>query len=114
MLGVVYAQMLFVVTPETMFGIGVSVQALIVNLVGGIGHPVGPLLGTLIMCRSRKRWRPNSGRSRARPSWSMAWCWSSWCCSIPRGLIDELRRFDLSGRPGSQDCKHGFPPPPEC
>ena len=41
LLGVIYAQMLFVVTPETMFGIGVSVQALIVNLVGGIGHPSG-------------------------------------------------------------------------
>ena len=47
-LGVVYAQMLFVVTPDTMFGIGVSVQALVVNLVGGIGHPAGPLVGTLI------------------------------------------------------------------
>jgi ABC-type branched-subunit amino acid transport system ATPase component/ABC-type branched-subunit amino acid transport system permease subunit len=48
LLGVVYAQMLFVVTPDTMFGIGVSVQALVVTLVGGIGHPAGPLLGTLI------------------------------------------------------------------
>ena len=48
LLGVVYAQMLFVVTPDTMFSIGVSVQALVVTLVGGIGHPAGPLLGTLI------------------------------------------------------------------
>ena len=31
LLGVVYAQMLFVVTPETLFGIGVSVQAIIVE-----------------------------------------------------------------------------------
>ena len=42
LLGVIYAQMLFVVTPDTMFGIGVSVQALVVNLVGGIGHPARP------------------------------------------------------------------------
>lgn len=48
-LGVIYAQMLFVVTPETMFGLFTSVQPLVINLVGGIGTSLGPLLGTLII-----------------------------------------------------------------
>ncbi|HVU10435.1 MAG TPA: ATP-binding cassette domain-containing protein, partial [Phototrophicaceae bacterium] len=48
-LGVVYAQMLFVVTPETVFGINVSLQAMVLCLVGGIGRSYGPLLGTLIV-----------------------------------------------------------------
>jgi branched-chain amino acid transport system permease protein len=49
MLGVVYAQLLFVVTPETVFGVNVSLQSMVLCLVGGLGRIYGPLLGTLIV-----------------------------------------------------------------
>jgi branched-chain amino acid transport system ATP-binding protein/branched-chain amino acid transport system permease protein len=48
-LGVIYAQMLFVITPETVFGINISLQAMVLCLVGGIGRSYGSLLGTLIV-----------------------------------------------------------------
>jgi branched-chain amino acid transport system permease protein len=48
-LGVVYAQMLFVVSPETVLGINVSLQAMVLCLVGGVGRSYGPILGTLIV-----------------------------------------------------------------
>jgi ABC-type branched-subunit amino acid transport system ATPase component/ABC-type branched-subunit amino acid transport system permease subunit len=48
-LGVAYAQMLFVVTPETVFGINISLQAMVLCLVGGIGRSYGAILGTLIV-----------------------------------------------------------------
>jgi ABC-type branched-subunit amino acid transport system ATPase component/ABC-type branched-subunit amino acid transport system permease subunit len=49
MLGVVYAQMLFVLTPDTVLGVNVSLQAMVLSLVGGIGRLFGPILGTLIV-----------------------------------------------------------------
>jgi ABC-type branched-subunit amino acid transport system ATPase component/ABC-type branched-subunit amino acid transport system permease subunit len=48
-LGVVYAQMLFVLTPDTVFGINVSLQSMVLCLVGGLGRIYGPLLGTLMV-----------------------------------------------------------------
>ena len=49
-IGVVYAHaILFVVTPEAVFGVLVIVQTLVVCLVGGVGSKWGPLLGSAIM-----------------------------------------------------------------
>src|SRR5262249_1175539 len=99
LLGVIYAQMLFVVTPETMFGIGVSVQALIVNLVGGIGHPVGPLLGTLIVVPFSQALDAKFGAISGASQLVYGMVLIAVVLLIPRGLIDELRRFDSSCRP---------------
>ena len=99
LLGVIYAQMLFVVTPETMFGIGVSVQALIVNLVGGIGHPVGPLLGTLIVVPISQVLDAKFGAISGASQLVYGMVLIAVVLLIPRGLIEELRRFDSSGRP---------------
>ena len=49
-IGVIYAHaILFVVTPEAVFGVLVIVQTLVVCLVGGIGTKWGPLVGAAIM-----------------------------------------------------------------
>jgi branched-chain amino acid transport system ATP-binding protein/branched-chain amino acid transport system permease protein len=50
LVGAVYAHaILFVVTPEAVFGVLVIVQTLVVCLVGGVGSTWGPLLGATIM-----------------------------------------------------------------
>jgi ABC-type branched-subunit amino acid transport system ATPase component/ABC-type branched-subunit amino acid transport system permease subunit len=48
--GAIYAHaILFVVTPEAVFGVLVIVQTLVVCLVGGVGSKWGPLIGAAIM-----------------------------------------------------------------
>jgi ABC-type branched-subunit amino acid transport system ATPase component/ABC-type branched-subunit amino acid transport system permease subunit len=99
MLGVVYAQMLFVVTPETMFGIGISVQALVVNLVGGIGYPIGPLLGTLITVPVSQALEAQFGSISGAAQLVYGLVLIVVVLTIPRGLIDELQRIDPARRP---------------
>jgi ABC-type branched-subunit amino acid transport system ATPase component/ABC-type branched-subunit amino acid transport system permease subunit len=91
LLGVVYAQMLFVVTPETMFGIGVSVQALVVTLVGGIGHPAGPLLGTLITVPISQALEAQFGPISGAAQLVYGVVLVLVILLIPRGLIEALR-----------------------
>jgi ABC-type branched-subunit amino acid transport system ATPase component/ABC-type branched-subunit amino acid transport system permease subunit len=91
LLGVVYAQMLFVVTPETMFGIGVSVQALVVALVGGIGHPAGPLLGTLITVPMAQALEAQFGSISGAAQLVYGVVLVLVILLIPRGLIEALR-----------------------
>src|SRR5262249_24411817 len=48
--GVIYTQaILFIVTPEAVFGVLVIVQTLVVCLVGGVGSKWGPLIGSALM-----------------------------------------------------------------
>jgi len=47
--GGLYAVVLLVVTPENVFGLGTSAQALIVAMFGGVGTVWGPLIGSLIL-----------------------------------------------------------------
>jgi ABC-type branched-subunit amino acid transport system ATPase component/ABC-type branched-subunit amino acid transport system permease subunit len=94
MLGVIYAQMLFVVTPETMFGIGVSVQALVINLVGGVGYAIGPLLGTLITVPMSQALEAQFGSISGAAQLVYGLVLIIVVLTIPRGLIDELRRID--------------------
>ena len=48
--GAIYAHaILFVVTPDAVFGVLVIVQTLVVCLVGGVGSKWGPLIGSVIM-----------------------------------------------------------------
>jgi branched-chain amino acid transport system permease protein len=47
--GGLYAVILLVVTPNTVFGLLTSAQALIVTLFGGIGTMWGPLIGTIVL-----------------------------------------------------------------
>ena len=49
MAGGLYAVVLLIVTPATVFGMLVSAQALIVTLFGGIATVAGPVLGALIL-----------------------------------------------------------------
>jgi branched-chain amino acid transport system ATP-binding protein/branched-chain amino acid transport system permease protein len=99
MLGVIYAQMLFVVTPETMFGIGVSVQALVVNLVGGVGYAIGPLLGTLIAVPISQALEAQFGSISGAAQLVYGLVLIVVVLTIPRGLIDELQRIDPSRHP---------------
>jgi ABC-type branched-subunit amino acid transport system ATPase component/ABC-type branched-subunit amino acid transport system permease subunit len=93
LLGVVYAQMLFVVTPETLFGIGVSVQAIMVNLVGGIGYAVGPLLGTVIIVPISQALDAKFGSISGASQLVYGLVLIAVILLIPRGLIDRLRHF---------------------
>ena len=47
--GGLYAVVLLVVTPQSMFGMLVSAQALIVSLFGGVGVLWGPIIGSVIL-----------------------------------------------------------------
>jgi ABC-type branched-subunit amino acid transport system ATPase component/ABC-type branched-subunit amino acid transport system permease subunit len=96
LLGVVYAQMLFVVTPDTMFGIGVSVQALVVNLVGGIGHPAGPLLGTLITVPIAQGLDAQFGSISGAAQLVYGLVLIVVILLIPRGLIEALKGVDAA------------------
>jgi ABC-type branched-subunit amino acid transport system ATPase component/ABC-type branched-subunit amino acid transport system permease subunit len=91
LLGVVYAQMLFVVTPDTMFGIGVSVQALVVTLVGGIGHPAGPLLGTLITVPMAQAFDAQFSSISGAAQLVYGFILIVVILLIPRGLIETLK-----------------------
>lgn len=119
LLGVVYAQMLFVVTPETLFGLGVSVQAIMVNLVGGIGYTVGPLLGTAIIVPTSQVLDAKFGSISGASQLVYGLVLIVVVLLIPRGLIDRLRHFrpllsvKLGGfRTGLARGTAGFTPPP--
>ena len=94
LLGVIYAQMLFVVTPDTMFGIGVSVQALVVTLVGGIGHPAGPLLGTLITVPIAQAFEAQFSAISGAAQLVYGFVLIVVVLLIPRGLIEALKGID--------------------
>jgi branched-chain amino acid transport system permease protein len=47
--GGLYAVLLLIVTPPTVFGVLVSAQALIVTLFGGVGSLWGPVIGSIIL-----------------------------------------------------------------
>src|SRR5207237_6908638 len=47
--GGLYAVVLLVVTPETVFGMLVSAQALILALFGGVGSLWGPVIGAMVL-----------------------------------------------------------------
>ena len=50
LIGAIYAHaVLFVVTPDAVFGVLVIVQTLVVCLVGGVGSKWGPIIGSVIM-----------------------------------------------------------------
>lgn len=47
--GVVYANVLLVVTPDSVFGLQVSAQAVVLPLVGGAGALFGPIIGAVLL-----------------------------------------------------------------
>ncbi len=47
--GVFYAQYTYVIHPDGVFGLGLSVQIALVAIVGGVGTILGPAIGALIM-----------------------------------------------------------------
>ncbi len=47
--GSFYAQYLFFIDPDFVFSINLSIQAAMVAIVGGVGHPLGPLLGSIVL-----------------------------------------------------------------
>lgn len=47
--GVFYAQYTYVIHPDSVFSLGMSVQIALVAIVGGVGTAVGPVLGAVIM-----------------------------------------------------------------
>ena len=112
LLGVVYAQMLFVVTPETLFGIGISVQAIIVTLVGGIGYAAGPLLGALIIVPISQALDAKFGSISGASQLVYGLVLIVVVLLIPRGLIDRLRQTSFFSQLRSQHQRHDVGPRP--
>jgi branched-chain amino acid transport system permease protein len=59
--GGLYAVSLLVVTPESVFGMGVSAQALIVAMFGGVGTLWGPVLGASVLIPLSETLQANFG-----------------------------------------------------
>jgi len=49
MVGPIYANYVLFIDPESMFGITLSIDALLFSFVGGLGSLFGPLLGTVVL-----------------------------------------------------------------
>jgi branched-chain amino acid transport system permease protein len=47
--GAFYAQYIFFIDPPSVFSINISVQLALLSIIGGLGTPVGPLVGSLVM-----------------------------------------------------------------
>lgn len=47
--GVFYAQYTYVIHPDSVFGLGLSIQIALVAIVGGVGTTLGPVLGAVIL-----------------------------------------------------------------
>jgi branched-chain amino acid transport system permease protein len=47
--GVFYAQYTYVIHPDSVFSLGMSIQIALVAIVGGVGTALGPVLGAIIM-----------------------------------------------------------------
>ena len=60
--GAFYAVVLLVVTPQSVFGMLISAQALTVTMFGGVGTVWGPVIGSAILIPPAKFSRPNSAR----------------------------------------------------
>jgi branched-chain amino acid transport system permease protein len=49
MAGTFYVQYIYFIDPQTAFNFSVSIEAALVSIVGGVGTPFGPLVGTLLL-----------------------------------------------------------------
>ena len=47
--GTFYAQYLFFIDPDSVFSLNLSIQIAMVVIIGGVGHPLGPALGALVL-----------------------------------------------------------------
>jgi branched-chain amino acid transport system permease protein len=47
--GFFYAQYIFFIDPPSVFSLNVSVQIALLSIIGGLGTPLGPLVGALVM-----------------------------------------------------------------
>ena len=64
--GGLYAVVLLVVTPQSMFGMLVSAQALVVSLFGGVGVLWGPVIGSVILVPLAETLHAELGAYRSR------------------------------------------------
>ena len=64
--GGLYAVVLLVVTPQSMFGMLVSAQALVVSLFGGVGVLWGPVIGAVILVPLAETLHAELGAYRSR------------------------------------------------
>ena len=64
--GAFYAVVLLVVTPQSVFGMLVSAQALTVAMFGGVGTVWGPVIGAAILIPARRNSQRRTGRAISR------------------------------------------------
>ena len=49
MAGTFYVQYIYFIDPQTAFNFSISIEAALVSIVGGVGTPFGPLIGTVLL-----------------------------------------------------------------
>ena len=97
--GGLYAVVLLVVTPQSMFGMLVSAQAVVVTLFGGVGVVWGPVIGAAILVPLAETLHAELGTScpASRASSTASPSSPSSCCR-PRALLDHPRPLVRAAR----------------
>ncbi|MBJ7594288.1 MAG: branched-chain amino acid ABC transporter ATP-binding protein/permease [Candidatus Dormibacteraeota bacterium] len=90
--GVVYAMLILVVTPEAVFGLSVSVQALVVSLVGGMARRLGPILGACILIPITNFLDANLGATSGASLLAYGLVLITVVLVVPRGLLNAGTR----------------------
>ena len=47
--GTIYAQYMYYIDPDSVFAISLSVQVALITIIGGLGQPLGPILGSFLI-----------------------------------------------------------------
>ena len=88
-----YACVLLVVTPDSVFGMLASAQAVVVTLFGGVASVWGPVIGAAILVPLADDAERRAGQLSCRAS--RAWCTASRssrsCCCAGRAVLDGPR-----------------------
>jgi ABC-type branched-subunit amino acid transport system ATPase component/ABC-type branched-subunit amino acid transport system permease subunit len=111
-IGGFYAVVLLVVTPQSVFGMLVSAQALTVAMFGGVGTVWGPVIGSVILIPLAETLNAEAG-SRFPGIQGVIFGLAIICVILvaPEGLFWKLRDF-LRRRPASQPVARSSAPAP--
>jgi ABC-type branched-subunit amino acid transport system ATPase component/ABC-type branched-subunit amino acid transport system permease subunit len=96
--GVVYAQMLFVVTPESVFGLGLIIGTLVICFLGGAGRLGGPIVGALIIIPIVQWLETNLGHFAGAANFAYGLVLVVVIILLPTGLVGSRVVARLTGR----------------
>jgi ABC-type branched-subunit amino acid transport system ATPase component/ABC-type branched-subunit amino acid transport system permease subunit len=91
--GTVYAQLLFVVTPDAVFSLRVAVQMVAVCLLGGLGRASGPVVGAAILIPLSAYLDGRFGATSGAPQLVLGLIFIAVVIVMPLGLIEAVGRL---------------------